>query len=468
MKHVKRRLQLVFLSVLVLVFTIPHSFLTAQNETIESRIREVIKERVDKYGKSFGIVVGIINENGNKIISYGKLSKDGPEVDGDTVFEICSVTKVFTAILLADMVERGEVGLNDPIDKYLPDSVKVPTWNGKKITLLHLATHTSGLPNTPQVYSPRDDKPGYVDFSVDQLYDFLSNYTLTREIGSKYQYSNLGMGLLGHVLSLRTGEPCRTLIIERICQPLGMKSSRFELSPVLQSRLAQGQYLDGQVAHKHQIPPLLSGAGGLRSTANDMLKFLAANIGLLKSPLYTAMQKTHTGQKSIKGDEFKIGLAWFVIREDDLHILLHGGERPGYRSFIGFDPQKKTGVVVLANSAQIIMDIGFFALTNELKVFKLGAYKEPEMVPVDPAVYDDYVGQYQVTPTFIISITKENNRLFGQGTAQPRFELFPESGTKFFLKAVRAKITFVKDSKGNVIKLIVHSADGEEVGIKIK
>jgi D-alanyl-D-alanine-carboxypeptidase/D-alanyl-D-alanine-endopeptidase len=247
-----------------------------------------------------------------------------------------------------------------------------------------------------------------------------------------------------------------------------MESSRFELSPALQSRLARGQYLDGQVAHEFQIPPLLSGAGGLRSTANDMLKFLAANIGLLKSPLYTAMQKTHAGQKSIKGDKLKSGLAWFVIREDDLHILLHGGERPGYRSFIGFDPQKKTGVVVLTNSAQIIMDICLFALTNKLEVFKLGEFTIPEAVQVDPAVYDDYVGQYQVTPTFIITITKENNRLFGQGTAQPRFELFPESGTKFFLKAVQAKITFVKDSKGNVIKLIVHSADGEEVGIKIK
>jgi CubicO group peptidase (beta-lactamase class C family) len=429
---------------------------------------EVVKGRVDKYEKRFGIVVGIINQEGSKILSYGKLSKDGPEVDGDTVFELCSVTKVFTAILLADMVERGEVGLNDPIDKYLPESVKIPTWNGKKITLLHLATHTSGLPNTPKISSPRENKPGYVDYSVDQLYDFLSNYTLTREIGSKYQYSNLGMGLLGHVLSLRAGKPYRALIIERICQPLGMKSSRFKLSTALRSRLAQGHYLDGQVPHKHQIPPLLSGAGGLRSTANDMLKFLAANIGLLKPPLYTAMQKTHAGQKSIKGDELTIGLAWFVIREDDLHILLHGGERPGYRSFIGFDLQKKTGVVVLSNSAQIIMDIGFFALTNKLKVFKLGEYKEPEVVHVDPSVYDDYVGQYQVTPTFIITITRENNRLFGQGTAQPRFELFPESETKFFLKAVRAKCTFVKDSKGNVIKLIVHSADGEEVGKKIK
>jgi D-alanyl-D-alanine-carboxypeptidase/D-alanyl-D-alanine-endopeptidase len=209
MKHVKNRLLLVFLS--VLVFTIPRSSLTAQSESIEPKIMEVVKERVDKYGKRFGIVVGIINEKGSKILSYGKLSKDGPEVDGDTVFELCSVTKVFTAILLADMVERGEVGLNDPLDKYLPESVKVPTWNGKKITLFHLATHTSGLPNTPKTSSPRENKPGYVDFSVDQLYDFLSNYTLTREIGSQYQYSNLGMGLLGHVLSLRAGIPYRTI-----------------------------------------------------------------------------------------------------------------------------------------------------------------------------------------------------------------------------------------------------------------
>jgi CubicO group peptidase (beta-lactamase class C family) len=468
MKHVNNRLMTVFLATLVFVLTLPRPALTAQGDMLESKIMAVIKERVDKYEQRFGIVAGIVNEKGSKILCRGKLSMSGPRVDGDSVFELCSVTKVFTAVLLADMVERGEVGLNDPIGQYLPPSVKVPTRGGKKIRLIHLATHTSGLPNTPLTSSPQEGKPGYADYTAAQLYDFLSGYTLTREIGSKFQYSNLGMGLLGHILSLRTGAPYRTLVIKRICRPLGMKDTRFELSSALRSRLAVGQYLDGQKAHKHQIPPLLSGAGGLRSTANDMLKFLAANIGLLKSPLYSAMQKTHVGQKSIQGDAFKAGLAWLVIAEDNLHLLLHTGGRPGYRSFIGFDPRKKTGVVVLTNSPQTIEDIGYFALTNKLKVFKLGEYKEPETVSVDPAVYDAYVGQYQLTPTFFITVTKENNRLFGQGTAQPRFELFPESETKFFLKAVRGKITFVRDNKGNVIKLIVHSSDGEEVGKKIK
>ena len=271
--------------------------LPSHQESMESKIKKILKERVDKYGTQFGIVVGIVNEKGSKVINYGKLSRDSSQnVDGSTLFELGSVTKLFSATLLADMVERNEVNLNDPIEKFLPKSIKVPTKDGKKITLLHLVTHTSGLPNTPDNSSRQDDKPGYVGYTKQQLYDFLSNHTLTGGIGSRVQYSNLGMGLLGHILTLRSGIPYEAMVIKRICEPLEMHSTRRKLSPELRKRLAEGKYLDGQVSKHWQIPSLLAGAGGFRSTANDMLKFLAANMGVIKSPLLTAMQKTHMGQ----------------------------------------------------------------------------------------------------------------------------------------------------------------------------
>jgi D-alanyl-D-alanine-carboxypeptidase/D-alanyl-D-alanine-endopeptidase len=449
------------------------SFITAevpgQEDPVEAKIRSIIKERVDKYHRNFGIVVGIVSKKGNQIFSYGKMGKGSTQdVDGDTVFELGSVTKTFTATLLADMVERGELSLDDPIDQFLPGSVKVPIRNGKKITLIDLATHTSGLPGTPENSKSRDNRPGFVGYTEQQLYDFLSRYTLTRDIGSKYEYSNMGMGLLGHILSLKTGRPFDELVRERICAPLKMDSTARELSPELQKRKAEGIYLDGQKSQGWRMPPVFAGAGGLRSTANDMLKFLAANLGLIKSPLGPAFGKTHEGIRDIRGEPLKVGLAWLVFTKENLKIILHTGGTEANSSFVGLDPGKKVGVVVLSNSNLWIPDIGYVALTGKLDSIQLLDYQEPEVLSVDPAVLQAYVGTYQTAPTFFIKVTIENGRLFAQGTGQPRFELFPKSGNTFFLKAIRATITFVKDRQGKVIKAIIHTIEGDEVSKKIK
>jgi CubicO group peptidase (beta-lactamase class C family) len=441
-----------------------------QEKPVEAKIESIIKERVDKYHRNFGIVVGIVSEKGNKIFSYGKMGSGSTrDVDGDTVFELGSVTKTFTATLLADMVERGELRLDDPIDKFLPGSVNVPARNGKKITLIDLATHTSGLPSTPGNSKSQANLPGYVGYTQQRLYDFLSHYTLTRDIGSKFEYSNMGMGLLGHILSLKAGRPFDELVIERICAPLKMDSTRRELSPELRERQAEGVYLDGQKSKGWRMPPVFAGAGGLRSTANDMLKFLAANLGLIESPILSAFRKTHEGIRSVQWEKrLEVGLAWRVFQNENFKIILHTGGHEANSSFVCFDPRKKVGVVVLSNSNIIITDIGFVALTGKLDLIQLDASREPEALSIDPSVYEAYVGTYQTTPTFFITVTIENGRLFAQGTGQPRFELFPKSENTFFLKAVRATITFVKDDQGKVVRAIIHTSDVDEVSEKIK
>jgi len=196
----------------------------------DADIRQILVDRVDAQHQSVGIVVGVIGPEGRRVIAYGHLEKgDSRALDGNTVFEIGSVTKVFTSLLLADMVQRGEVKLDDPVAKYLPANVKMPDRNGKAITLIDLATHTSGLPPLPANFNPKDPTNPYADYSVDQLYQFLSSYQLTRDIGSQYQYSNLGGGLLGHVLARRAGTDYETLVRSRICDPLGMKDTRITL-----------------------------------------------------------------------------------------------------------------------------------------------------------------------------------------------------------------------------------------------
>ena len=243
----------------------------------DAEIRRILAERVDQRHNAVGMVVAVIEPSGTRIVAYGKLAKDDARpLNGDTVFEIGSITKVFTALLLEDMAQRGEVKLDDPIAKYLPEGVKAPQRNGKEITLAELATHTSGLPRMPNNFSPKDAANPYADYSADKLYAFLNSYQLPRDPGEKWEYSNLATGLLGHLLSLVAGKDYETLVVSRIAPPLGMASTRITLTPEMKERMAAGYNASLEPARLWDFLAL-AGAGALRSTANDLITFLAAN-----------------------------------------------------------------------------------------------------------------------------------------------------------------------------------------------
>jgi CubicO group peptidase (beta-lactamase class C family) len=322
----------------------------------EAEIRGMLVQRIDIQHNGNAIVVGVISKHGRRIISYGRFDRDDPRIpNGETVFEIGSISKVFTSLLLCDMVLHGEVALSDPVSKYLPASVSVPTRNGKPITLLELAVHHSGLPRMPSNFNPKDPLNPYADYTVQQMYDFLSHYTLTRDPGSKYEYSNLGAGLLGHVLALRAGTDYETLLRTRVTGPLGMNHTAVQFTPEMKVNLALGHNEQLQETSNWDIPTL-AGAGGIRSTADDMLIFLAANMGLRKSPLQTAIKEMLSIRK-IASPGVDIALGWHIFTGSD-EIVWHNGGTGGYHSFIGFSPHRKVGVVVLSNSASSIDDIG--------------------------------------------------------------------------------------------------------------
>jgi len=438
----------------------------AQKYPDADSIHSILEDRIDKYKKSVGIVVGMIDSSGTQITRYGKLSETNPTVpDGDTVFEIGSMTKVFTSVVLADMVQHGEVNLNDPVSKFLPSNVKVPSRGGKQITLLDLATHTSGLPRLPSNLFPRDPSNPYADYTIQQLYDFLSNYTLTRNIGSQYEYSNLGVGLLGHMLALKARTDYESLILKRICIPLGMKSTRIKLTAEMQSRLATGHDAMGEPVSNWDLPTL-AGAGALRSTVNDLLIFLAANMELKKSGLTAALQLTHKPQRPTGIPNTQIGLGWHITKDNGSEIVWHNGETGGYHSFMGFDQTSGVGVVVLSNSANNIDDVGMHLLNPKFELAKLQVTKEHKQIQVDPKIYDAFVGYYQLAPNFIIAISKESDHIYLQATGQPRVEIFPEAENEYFLKVVDAQITFQRDDKGEVTALILHQ-NGDHKGQKL-
>src|SRR5258708_19431887 len=198
----------------------------------DSEVRSILAERIDKLHPVVGIVVGVLEPSGRRIVTYGSAARDDKRpLNGDTVFEIGSVSKVFTSLVLADMVRKSEVALTDPAAKYLPASVKMRERGGQQITLRDLATQTSGLPRLPSNLRPKDSANPYSDYTPELLYRFLSGYKPTRNPGSKYEYSNLGVGLLGHVLARRAGTDYETQVRTRISDPLTLTATRITLSP---------------------------------------------------------------------------------------------------------------------------------------------------------------------------------------------------------------------------------------------
>ncbi len=341
----------------------------------DEEIKTILRERIDIAKRGVGIVVGLIDEKGTRIISYGKSAVDADKpVDGNSLFEIGSITKTFTAIVLADMAARGEVSLDDPIGKYLPKSVKTPVVNGKQITLEQLARHTSGLPRLPLNFKPKDNANPYADYSVAQLYEFLNGYEPTEPFGVVTAYSNFGTGLLGHILALRAGTDYDALVRTRILQPLKMDSTGITLTPPLQSRLATGH--NGQKAVVHWDMPTLAGAGALRSSVNDMLKYLATNMGLttgLDNKLMAAISRTHRIEADKAKPDPGIGLGWFLTKSFENNVIGHGGGTGGFQSYVAFEPQRKRGVVVLSNSNTEVSDIAIHLLDSRMLVTKYPA-----------------------------------------------------------------------------------------------
>jgi D-alanyl-D-alanine-carboxypeptidase/D-alanyl-D-alanine-endopeptidase len=356
----------------MLVFTLPVScgragaLETPANEstpTCTDLIPEITKSEVRaqvNYGNNVGLVVGVVAPCGREIYAYGysDLSKS-KAVGENTVFELGSIGKVFTTILLADMVQRGEISLDDPIEKYLPADVATPTFNGKSITLVDLATQTSGLPLIPDNLAPADEYNPYADYTVEQMYDELAHTHLTHDIGSEYEYSNFGMGVLGHILSLRSGMSYEDLVITRITDVLGMPNTRETLTPEMWAHLATGY--DGKEVFPLWDNPTLAGAGALRSTADDMLTFLAANLGLQPSPLYDAMLATQEPHFQID-ETTEIGLGWQIQTKGNAQIIWHNGATGGYWCFAGLVRDKQMGAVILTNSFQDISYMGLSLL----------------------------------------------------------------------------------------------------------
>ena len=419
--------------------------LSAQSAATDSAIRSWLTPRVDN-GYATGIVAAHRTGARNSVIAYGGAERSGKPLGVDTFFEIGSITKVFTNILLADMVIKGEVALDDPVAKYVPSTVTVPGRNGKSITLLDLATASSGLPSLPENFKPADVCNPYADYTVTQLYAFLTSHTLRRDPGAQYEYSNVGMGLLGHALALRAGKPYEALLRERVLEPLGMRDTYIVMSDAQKARCAVPHDVDLDETCAWDLPTL-AGAGALRSTTNDMLRFADAVTHRESGPLGKAITMSIEPRRPTTILGTRIALGWHVREKDGKQIVWHNGGTGGFRTFFGFDPATGASSIVWSNTSAGVDDIGLRMLDSTTR---LRPTPPQVSVAVSAETLRSYVGAYPLTPAFVLTVTESNGRLYVQATNQPRFRLWARSDTSFALRVVQASVDFTRGADGAV------------------
>ncbi len=316
---------------------------------MDQKIDSVARKYIQK-SNTVGLIIGVVDKGQTSIYSYGEtIKRKGKLPNADNFFEIGSITKTFTATLLAWFVNEGKLKLDDPIVKFLPDSV-AQNPNLQQITLLNLINHTSGLPRIPDnlISHATDPLNPYKDYTKELLYSYLKSCKLDSKPGEKYEYSNLAVGLLGNILEVVSHEPFSQLSREIICKPLNMFSTDQYLNPLFAPRFVQVYNAGGQPTEAWDFNVLAS-CGALKSTMTDMLLYAKANLAPGNDELSKAIALTH---KLTFTKDVKIAMAWHIIKVNGVDYHFHNGGTNGSSSFLAFNAEKNIAVVVLSNAAE--------------------------------------------------------------------------------------------------------------------
>lgn len=407
-----------------------------------------------KQNKIVGGAVCLIDKGETQFVTYGHKSVGGDPVTEDTIFEIGAITKLFTALALMDSIRKNEVNLDDSMQKFLP-GVNAPEYNGQKIAFRHLATHTSGLPQVPDNFTPQNPNNQYADYTVEKLYQFLNRHQLMRPPGTTLVYSNMGMGIVGHLLSLRAGKTYEDMIVKLLSENLGMKDTFVTVTPERESQLSTG-HVRGEPIDRWQMGAL-QGESAFRSTIKDMAKFLSASMGTTLTPVTDLLKECQKPQ--FKTDNVTTGLGWILSNG----IVMHNGGTGGFRSFIGFHPELQKGVVILANTREEwVDDLGKSLIDPN--------YKTPLVnreLAEDADYLKQFVGNYEVSfpngsPKQELRITVSDTHLalsFKNGSTGL---LYPERFGLFGIRGFAgAKIQFGFGSDGTVVEVRAVHHDGK-------
>jgi D-alanyl-D-alanine-carboxypeptidase/D-alanyl-D-alanine-endopeptidase len=412
-----------------------------------------------------GIAVGLIGPHGRRFVSVGHFNQgDRRAVDASTVFEIGSVTKIFTALLLADFIRRGEVSLSDPAAKYLPTTIRIPQHAGKEITLFDLATHTSGLPFMPPLPDP--SAAAAREYSRADLYGFLADFTLTQDIGTQWDYSNLGYWLLGEVLAARGGADYELLLMRRVVMPLGMRNTAFASSAPIKAKLATGHYASSRPADSMLSFPgysLMAAAGGLLSTVDDLLAIPSIALEYRSSPFAALIANCLSSRRATPSRGVEQALGWTVIEDQLGRLIFRDGGTFGYASALIWDPLKRIGVVVLSNHVQSVSDIAHHLVRPDFPLDKPAVTRHTE-VPVEFAALENYAGKYKNEDEGIFELRLDGNFLTFLAPSDwglPALRLHAESALKFFANELPVLVSIQMANDGRVEGIVVTPPRGQ-------
>ncbi|MGH8187402.1 MAG: serine hydrolase [Steroidobacteraceae bacterium] len=429
----------------------------------------MLVRRVDVQKQAPAAVVGRIDSQGRQIVAYGESGRDSKRpLDGDSVFEIASLTKVLTALVLSDMVARKEVALIDPVTQHLPERVLNP--DVRAISLVDLATHTSGFPLRMPGVDASETRYPYDAVGRKEFYAALATFKSTNPSGSKYEYSNYGYAVLGEALAHRADMSFERLLETRVLSPLGMEDTRWKLTDSMRARAVTGH----DVAHapvEISGAGMFAGAGGVYSTVNDMLDFIEVASGRRDSPLSSAARALLDTARPSDYPHAIQALGWRVTNLAGHRIVWSNGAGQGFRTFMGFSPKNGVGVVAFANASSDVGvdDIGQHLIDERFPVNLQGPDDHKE-ITLAPAVLDRYVGKYRFADQSIVTIVRDGSILVGHWPRGDPSPLFAEAESRFFMRDVDAQITFSGHGRGNAKarSLTLHQNNRESSATRIE
>ncbi len=347
---------------IILILALGVSVNAQENKSLEKMLTRLIYTEVEMK-KIPGMVVGVIDRDSTYVYSYQETKKgNGQLPNANTVWEIGSISKVFTACLLSVMVAEGSVTYDSPVDQYL-EGMKLER-NGKKITLRQLVSHTAGLPKLPFNFGANESSKSdpYANYSKADLLEFLStfNFKLVKE---EYQYSHVGFALLALVLESVGGAPFPELVEQKLLKPLEMSDTRIELTSDQKGRMAQGHSLLGTPSTPWNFQ-VFAGSIGYKSTASDLLKLLSVFLGDTHLDLYKTLGSTLTESTSTSVKRVWTAQGWHIFKPKKrfYNVYAHSGVTDGFRAYIGFVKESHTATVVLTNTEETNYGIGSMVL----------------------------------------------------------------------------------------------------------
>lgn len=413
-------------------------------------------EELTRAGMHASIVIAVIDGKDSAVYGFGSVHAGKNAKPGaDTVYQIGSVTKTMTALLLADAVVEGKVKLDEPVAALLP-AYTVPAFDGKQISLLDLATHYSALPRLPDNFAPKDPANPYADYTEAKQRQFLAAYRLPHAPGTAFDYSNIGYAVLGTALAAQAGTSYEALLQKRIAAPLGMRSTSNTPSHGMLARLAPGHLLSGEATPAWELN-VVAPAGGVYSSARDMVAYLQAYMLRPLRPYALAIQP----QRALAADSAtKIGLAWLLQQQQGHHYAWHSGQTGGYASYAAFTTDGKRGVVVLTNTARTIDALGLSALLPGTPLPPLK--KPPVAIELPRAALAEYVGEYGLDKDFTLTLSLGKHGLEAAGTGVGSAPLFASARDRFFFRAIEAELALTRDAAGRIAGAVL-SQGGQDV-----